>query len=157
MSKLAGRVYQRERTLCPPGSWEADDLLPERWIKDLQRLRYRRDVYVEVIARWNAAVQYRGGADPLPPKAFCDYVLAVYQEIAEVEREIGPEGMAALETSWASMERRNESDSTGELVGSRAEEPGWISHLRRLREVIDRFFPGLPPQPFQPLVVEPTG
>jgi Fe-S-cluster containining protein len=155
MAKLGARVYQRERTLCPTGSWPEDELDVPVWTEKLQRLRYRRDVYVEVVARWNAAVAHVNAADSLPAKAFCQFVLAVYQQIHELEDGVGATALSAIERGWANLAPRSAGlASTGEVAVGRVDEPAWISHLREVRGVIDRFFPGLPPLPFQPLVIE---
>ena len=155
MSKLGNRVYQRETTLCPPGSWSGEDLEDPAWREKLQRLRYCRDVYVEVVARWNAAVSHFQPPEALPARMFCEFVLAVYGEIRRVEDSVGMEGLAAIEREWASVGARGAGSApTGEVLVGRVEEPAWISHLRAVRGVIDRFFPELPALPFQPLVVE---
>jgi len=153
MSKLGGRVFQRERTLCPPGSWTDEDTIAPQWVRTLQQLRMRRDIYVEVVARWNAAVERWQPPGMLPPKLFCDYLLLVYGKIAAMEEEIGGESLDRLEAEWARVDPRP-SSTAPEVAAGRDEEPGWISHFRRVRDLIDGFFPELPPLPFQSVLVE---
>jgi Fe-S-cluster containining protein len=153
MSKLGDRLYQRERTLCPPGSWDDTDLLNPEWRETLQRLRRFRDIYVEVVARWNAAIEKWRPPGMLPPKLFTDYLMAVYTKVAELEASIGREALSELEVGWARI-RPRPPNSEGELAVSKTDEPAWIAHLRRVRELIDGFFPELPPLPFQPVLVE---
>ena len=153
MSKLGDRVYQRPATLCPPESWGPTDLAAAQWRENLQTLRYHRDVYVEVVARWNAAISRWQPAGTLPPKMFCDFVLAVFAEVAALEGSIGPDPLAKSTSEWARVPSRTNPAARGEAV-DRSDEPGWIGHFRAIRQLIDRFFPELPPLPFQPLVVE---
>ena len=156
MSKLGSQVYQRPNTLCPPDAWAPEDLVATRWWATLQRLRMDRDIYVEVVARWNAAVLRWQPPGMLPPAMFCDFVLAVYARIGVAVASIEPSSMAALIDSWATVAPRPP-QTADEIAVGRKEEPGWISHLRQIRAIIDQFFPELPPLPFQSLVVEPIG
>ena len=152
MAKLGSRVYQRATTLCPPGSWDEADLAAAHWRETLQRLRRHRDVYVEVVARWNGAVDRWRPAGVLPPKMFCDYVLAVFTKIAAAEEMIGPQRLGELTAEWAEVQPRATAGT--EVTVDRSGEPAWIAHLREVRHLIDGFFPDLPPLPFQSLVVE---
>lgn len=152
MSKFGDRVYQRPTTLCPPGSWDEADLAASGWRETLQRLRRYRDIYVEVVARWNAAIERWRPPGMLPPKMFCDYVLAVFGKIAAAEDAIGPDRLSGLTAEWAQVQPRTDEDP--EVTVDRSREPVWIAHFREIRELIDGFFPDLEPLPFQSLVVE---
>jgi hypothetical protein len=153
MAKFGGRVFQRERTLCPPDSWTDEDITAPQWVGALQQLRMRRDIYVEVVARWNAAVERWQPPGMLPPKLFCDFVLLVYGKIAGAEEEVGADSLDRFEREWARVDPR---PADREITVSREAEPGWISYFRRLRALIDGFFPELPPLPFQSVLVEAT-
>jgi hypothetical protein len=148
-------VYQRDGTLCPPGAWDGEDLAASHWSEDLQRLRYRRDVYVEVVARWNAALAAAQPTAPAPVTAYCRFVLGAYQAIAALEEEVGGDAMAWIESGWARLPPRGPLEQAREVSAPRESEPAWLTHLRGVRAIIDRFFPEVPPQPFQRLVVEP--
>ena len=152
MSKLGDRVYQRAATLCPPESWDETELMAPHWRETLQRLRRERDIYVEVVARWNAAVDHWRPPGSLPPKMFCDYVLAVFGKIVAAEGAIGAERLAGLNAEWAQVQPRTTADP--EVTVDRSQEPAWIAHFREVRRLVDGFFPDLPPLPFQSLVVE---
>jgi Fe-S-cluster containining protein len=155
MAKLGGRIYQREQTLCPPDSWNEDDLADPAWLPKLNRLRYRRDTYVEAVARWNAALTHYHPPGDVNPKMFCDYLLSLYEQIVALETSVGSIDFAAIELGWARVPPRPpESLATAELTISRGAEPRWVSHFRQVRKIIDGFFPALPPLPFQSIVVD---
>lgn len=152
MAKFGDGVYQRSATLCPPGSWDEADVAAAHWRETLQCLRRHRDIYVEVVARWNAAISRWRPPGMLPPKMFCDYVLAVFGQVAAAEDSIGPERLADLTTQWAQVQPRG--GEGPEVTVDRSREPAWIAHFREIRRLIDGFFPELEPLPFQSLVVE---
>ncbi len=152
MSKFGDRVYQRATTLCPPESWDEADLGATHWRDTLQRLRRHRDIYVEVVARWNAAIDRWRPSSPLPPKMFCDYVLAVFGRVAAAEDALGPQQLADLTAQWAQFQ--SQTSEGPEVTVDRSLEPAWIAHFRGMRALIDEFFPELAPLPFQSLVVE---
>lgn len=155
MSKFGPRVYQREATLCPPDSWSDEDTLAPHWRENLQRLRMYRDIYVEVVARWNAAVARWKPPAMLPASVFCDYLLRVYDQIAVAEESLEPDLRRRILLGWAQVDRIDDSRvDDREVTVARAHEPPWIAHFRRVRDVIDSFFPDLVPLPFQNILVE---
>ncbi len=157
MSKFGPRVYQREATLCPPDSWSDEDTLAPHWRENLQRLRMYRDIYVEVLARWNTAVERWAPPEPLPASVFCDYLLMVYDQIAVAEAAIQPDLRQGILLGWAQIGRNDRGGiDSHQLTVARAQEPPWITYFRRVREVIDGFFPDLEPLPFQNVLVEST-
>ena len=151
MSKFGAKVFQREATLCPPDSWSDEDILAPHWRENLQLLRVYRDIYVEVVARWNGAIEKWPPPEPLPASVFCDFLLKVYDEIARVEDGLQPDRWREILLGWARVERQ-EDDPGGDVP--RAQEPLWLAHFRRTRDLIDRFFPDLAPLPFQRILVE---
>jgi Fe-S-cluster containining protein len=150
MGKLGAAVYQRAATLCPPDAWTEADLTARHWRTTLQTLRMQRDVYVEAVARWNAAVVRWAPPAPLPATVYSGYLLTVYRGIAELEETVGPTALEPVVDEWARLPQRTAADA----AGGRETEPAWIAHFRAVRAVIDRTFPELPPLPFQRLVIE---
>lgn len=152
MAKLGQSIYQRANTLCPPNSWPAEDLAAaHRWRSALQTLRMHRDIYVEATARWNAALSKWSPPAQLPVRLFTEYLLASYRPILELEHATNPESLAEIVDTWASLPPQSDSETS---TVPREEEPAWLRHFRRVRDLIDRTFPELPPLPFQRLVIE---
>jgi hypothetical protein len=83
-----------------------------------------------------------------PAEHFVAYVLQVYERLAALDVEIGDDALAVIERSWASL------DSDAPAAAARQDEPGWISYFRRVRSVIDEFFPDLAPLPFARITLD---
>jgi hypothetical protein len=114
-----------------------------------------RDIYVEVVARWNAAIERWKPPEMLPASVFCDYLLMVYDQIAVAEEALQPDLMSRVLNGWARVERTDRDRvEPREVTVARAHEPPWLAHFRRVRDVIDGFFPDLAPLPFQNILVE---
>jgi hypothetical protein len=83
-----------------------------------------------------------------PPEHFIAYVLQVYERLAALDAEVGDDALSAIEQSWASLPANAPANARQE------DEPRWITYFRRARNVIDEFFPDLPPQPFARITLE---
>jgi hypothetical protein len=62
--------------------------------------------------------------------------------LAVLDDELEPGALADLERAWATL------SADAPRTGSRDIEPQWLGYFRRTRNVIDEFFPELPPLPF---------
>ena len=141
MVRAPGRIALMPAALCPPDAWQPGETTKPHWADGMQRLARYRDTYVEVVNRWNAWID----AIPEPARPaehYVAYVLQVYDRLAALDEEIGAEPLSHIERAWASLAL----DSPA--AAGRDAEPAWISYMRRVRAVIDQFFPDLPPLPF---------
>ena len=145
MSKWANQVFRKPTALCPPEAWPEDEASRPSWHDSLQRLRMERDVYAEVIGRWDARVDAEPQGTRLKPAELFDYILSVYDRLADLETEIGEAALSTIRTKGSTRD-----DGSGDREG----EPAWIDYLRRVRKIIDQFFPGVPPQPFRRVTIE---
>jgi Fe-S-cluster containining protein len=146
MAKAPGGAALLPAALCPPDAWTPDEPANPHWTQALHRVDRYRDTYVEVINRWNAFIDSLAG-ELRPPEHFIAYVLQVYKRLALLEEELGPHALAEIERTWASL------PAGSPLEGTRDAEPGWVSYLRRVRDVIDSYFPGLAPLPFARITI----
>jgi Fe-S-cluster containining protein len=147
MSRTPGGVALLPLALCPPVSWAPEEAASLHWADALHRVSRYRDTYVEVVNRWNAWVDSLAG-DARPPEHFVAYVLQVYDRLARLDGELGQDVLVEVERTWASL-------AAGSPVeGSRDTEPGWVTYLRRVRGIIDEYFPGLPPLPFARITID---
>jgi Fe-S-cluster containining protein len=147
MSRMWDRIAVLPSALCPPDAWAPDEPLNPHWTDGLRRLSRYRDTYVEVVNRWNAWV----AAHPQtirPPEHFIAYVLQTYERLADLDRGMPNDAIARIEQSWASLPPDSPTDA------SREREPDWIAYLRKVRAVIDEFFPEVAPLPFARIALE---
>ena len=147
MAGAARRVVMMPAALCPPGAWAANEGDNPQWGIELRRLARYRDTYVEVVNRWNAWVESVPDVSR-PPEHFVAYVLQVYERLAALDIQLGAEAVASIEQAWAWL------PEDAPASGSSQDEPNWVAYLRRVREVIDQFFPDLPPLPFARIAIE---
>jgi hypothetical protein len=147
MARIARDVAFLPAALCPPGAWPANETANTEWVKQLRRLARYRDTYVEVVNRWNAWVDMVPAVSR-PPEHFVAYVLQVYERLAALDAQVGDDALMSIEQTWASLPV----DAPG--TDGHQNEPGWISYLRRVRRVIDEFFPDLAPLPFARITLE---
>jgi Fe-S-cluster containining protein len=139
MAMWAGVISQREKSLCPPEAWSEADIQDPTWRTGLQRLRFHFDIYHEVVARWNAAVASGGRARVLPE--FYAYLLNLYDRLASLDAECGPERLDQIRATWPG---RPHPPSLSIVEG---EEPDWFRYFISARQIIDSVYPSLPAQP----------
>ena len=150
MFRIGPRVLQQEESLCPPDAWADLDELDLTWHQNMQHTRMERDIYAEVVARWNAWVDHTSPSAPLPPRLYGEYLLNVYDRLGELTESLGADALAEIVWHWA----RVASPTPSAASVSRAAEPVWLTHFRRARAIIDGFFSDVPPLPFQRMIVE---
>jgi Fe-S-cluster containining protein len=141
MVRAPDRIALLPAALCPPDAWRAEEPDEPHWSQSLRRLARYRDTYVEVVNRWNAWID----AIPEPARPaehYVAYVLQVYDRLAALDAEMGDDALSTIEGSWATLA------ANAPLSARRDTEPEWIAYLRRVRAVIDAYFPDLPPLPF---------
>lgn len=138
-----GVVVERADALCPPGSWPAAMVAQPAWRAAQQRLRMHYDLYYEVVARWNARVADAAPGTSFGVPEYFSYLLNVYDRLARLTVEVGATALATIEATWAVLPERT---GPGPLRVSTAEHP-WLDYLSRARDLIDAFYPAIPPQP----------
>jgi hypothetical protein len=79
-----------------------------------------------------------------------EYILAVYDRLGALTESLGADALAGIVWHWG----RVASLTSGGARVPRADEPAWLTHLRRARAIIDEFFVDVPPLPFQRMIVE---
>jgi len=141
MAMWDGLVSQREASLCPPDAWSDAAVQHPTWRAGLQRLRFHFDVYHEVVARWNARVAAAGPARSFALAEFYAYLLNVYDALAALDVQCGPERLAEVQATWPGRPH------PPSLSIVRGEEPDWFIYFMCARQVIDGLFPDVPPQP----------
>ena len=147
MSRTKGGISLLPAALCPPDAWGPDEGANPHWADGLHRVSRYRDTYVEVVNRWNAWIDSLAG-EPRPPKHFVAYVLQLYDRLARLDSELGHDVIAEVERTWASL------PAGSPVEASRDAEPVWVSYFRRVRGVIDEYFPGIPALPFARITIE---
>ena len=143
MSMWNGVVFQRKQTLCPPNAWPPSQVVKPHWSASVHRFHMHHDIYCEVVARWNARVVARPGTR-FTLQEYFSFVMNVYDRLAALDAQIGEEGLAAIQASWPALPRNGmEADE----IEVQAGEMPWLEYLVRARDVIDSFYPQVPPQP----------
>jgi Fe-S-cluster containining protein len=137
-----GGLRQRPDALCPPGAWPEATLAWPAWRLALQRQRMHFDVYAVVIARWNERVARAEPGDTFRLQEFSSYLLNVYDRLAALGRQMGAAAMAEIERTWGS---RPGATGDGQEVAAAAGPAPWLDYLLRVRAVVERFYPELPP------------
>ncbi|HEU5317665.1 MAG TPA: YkgJ family cysteine cluster protein [Chloroflexota bacterium] len=149
MGLTQGDVTRREGVLCPADAWTAGEVRRPAWRRALQRQRLCFDVYRQVVLRWNARVSHHPGARFAIPEYFT-YLLNVYDGLARLDGDVGPDAMSRVEASWGVWpDAARAAAATGALSTPplRIESAPWLSYLHRVKEILDRFYPGVAPQP----------
>lgn len=146
MSIAGGAVVQRNDSLCPPGSWLAEDLALEHWRDAHRGLRRHWDIYVEVVKRWNARI------DALPAGAssglgdYVTYLLNVYASIEQLDASYPADEQSQIASGW-----RSAPDASGAP-------PLWLRYFHDVRRIIDRCFPEIEPLPLMVVAADaPVG
>ena len=148
MVRAADRIALMPAALCPPDAWEVGEPANDHWALGLRRLARYRDIYVEVVNRWNGWVASTPNR-ARPSEHFVAYVLQVYDRLAALDADVGDDGIRRIERTWASLA------PNAPNTASRSGEPEWIAYLRSARAVIDQFFPELAPLPFARISLAP--
>jgi Fe-S-cluster containining protein len=146
MARVADRISFMSAALCPPGAWGTNEPTKHHWALGLRRLARYRDTYVEAVNRWNAWVASTPDRSR-PAEHFVAYVLQLYDRLAELDRRVGDDEVAAIEQAWGSLA------PDGPAEAPKADEPAWIAYLRQVRDVIDEIFPELPPLAFARIAI----
>jgi len=150
MFRIGPRVLQQQESLCPPDAWGDLDEIDLAWHQDMQRTRMERDIYAEVVARWNAVIDHGMLPESVAPRLYGEYILSAYDRIGELTDSLGTDALADIVWHWA----RVAAPTPGDARVPRSEEPAWLTHFRRARSIIDGFFSDVPPLPFQRMIVE---
>jgi Fe-S-cluster containining protein len=144
MTIWSGVVAQRPESLCPPDSWPLAAVLRPAWRSALQRLRLQWDIYGEVVARWNARVAAASTHRSFALPEFLSYLINVYDRLAALERELGEATMTEVEATWPNVPR---APLDPRLLAADAAALPWLGYFSRARQVIDTYYPDIPPQP----------
>lgn len=156
MAAWSGVVFQRKDASCPPGAWAASEGLRPAWRHNLRRFHMHLDVYREVTTRWNARVAARP-AVRFTLQEFYSYVLNVYDRLAALDAALGDAELARVQAGWPMLPR-----PSADLEALRAEDGAWrvqqgalpwLDYLTQARQIIDQFYPEIPPQPLR--ILEP--
>jgi hypothetical protein len=109
------------------------------------------DVYREVISRWNARVKAAPAGTRYGLPEYFSFLMNVYDGLSILDAQVGEETLQVVEANWPTLPRPTvESSELRVKVG----EMPWLDYLSQTREVIDRFYPEIPPQPL--VVFDPT-
>lgn len=145
MSIWGGEVYQRGDVLCPAGAWQLDGEHQAPWLEMFQRVRMHFDIYAEVVARWNARVLLAGNGARFDAHEYFSYLMNVYDRLERHTMSVGPDAIETVISTWPGLPRpAADFDLTTHVDAA----PPWLAYLRAAREVIDGFYPDIPPQPF---------
>jgi Fe-S-cluster containining protein len=121
--------------LCPPDAWSAEDVALRHWRDAHRRMRFHFDVYVEVVRRWNARIDAMDTSSKVTE--YLDYVLNVYAGLAAVDAAVPATELENIALEWRSPPQERDG----------GEPPRWLRYFRDARDVIDQFFPEVPPLP----------
>ncbi|MBI4494040.1 MAG: YkgJ family cysteine cluster protein [Chloroflexi bacterium] len=146
-----GEIVQRADALCPPGVWPEPALRWPAWREAQRRLRMHFAVYHEVVARWNARVAATSvrSAAGFSAREYLSYVLNVYDRLAALDAELGDDALARAQITWATWTPTAVAEGVSGEVRLRCDELPWLEYLSRARQVIDTFYPDVPPLPLQ--------
>ncbi len=151
MALWSTSIFLRKDAMCPPKSWPLDEVQKPAWKVALQRFHMHYDIYREVIARWNMRLAISPEDTRFRFNDYFNYLLNVYDRLDALDSELGDEALRAVEESWPTLPRP--SLDVEEFRVQLGKFP-WLDYLSRARQVIDVFYPEVPPQPL--LVLDPT-
>lgn len=137
-------VGQRSEALCPPGAWPAETRAWPTWRAALQRQRMHFDVHALVVARWNARVATAEPGAIFRLQEFSSYLLNVYDRLAALGQQLGELAMAEIERTWGSQPAIA---GDGQGTAAVASPAPWLDYLLQVQQVVERFYPELPPLP----------
>ena len=143
MSLWSNVVALRRDVLCPPNSWPPPVIERPQWRRALGHLVFHLDIYGEVVARWNARVAAVPQADFVLPEYF-SYLVNVYSQLDELNAQLGDAMMDTVLRTWPAFPRPALDDTTLTRYATRVP---WLGYFARARQVIDSFYPYVPPQP----------
>ena len=152
MGMWSNVVFQRNDTLCPPGSWPLASVVRPSWRTAMQRLRMHYDIYHEVVARWNARVAAAGPGAQFSLAEFYSYLLNVYDRLAALDDEVGEADLAQVQATWGALPER---DPAASELRVRPGEFPWLDYVARMRQVVDGFYPEVEPLPL--VALRPAG
>lgn len=150
MAMWSSVVYQRKDSLCPPDSWPMPQVMKPHWRASLQRFHMQFDIYREVIARWNARVALMKGTRFILLEYF-SYLMNMYDRLNALDAQLEEGERARAEAGWPTLPKPV---MEGDEQRIQAGEMPWLDYLTRARQVIDSFYPDIPPQPL--VVLDPT-
>lgn len=151
MTLWRNTVYLRKDVLCPPGSWPMSEVKKPSWEAALRRFHMHFDIYREVVVRWNSRLMFAPAGTRFRLPDYFNYLMNVYDRLALLDNELGERVIKNVQSVWPTLPR----PSLGvEEVEVRIGELPWLDYLSRARQVIDTFYPEVPPQPM--IVLEPT-
>jgi Fe-S-cluster containining protein len=133
-------VTLREKALCPPNAWPESELGKRSWRGAVRRVTMQFDLYAEVVARWNARV------DAAPPEhhftlgEFLSYLINVYERVAPLDAELGDDALARIALTWGYVPDPGQS-------ALRLSDLIWPEYHARFRDIVDGFYPAIPPEP----------
>jgi hypothetical protein len=94
-----GSVDIRTDVLCPPGSWRLGTMDLPDWRHDLLRMEMEQSLHRVVVAHWNEHV-VRDVAGAADEDAFFDFLLAAYDGIDALRRDVEPDAYRRLVHHW---------------------------------------------------------
>ncbi|HMA35834.1 MAG TPA: YkgJ family cysteine cluster protein [Chloroflexia bacterium] len=140
MAMWSGQVFQRSESLCPPGAWPLPAVLRPSWRTAIQRFYMYMDVYIAVVARWNAWVAAHPAVEfPLP--SYFNYLLNVYDRLDQLNTEVGDAALETIRAAWPTVPRPEEDLLT---AYGRPEEVPWLDYFLRAQAIIAGFYPQIP-------------
>lgn len=144
-------IFLRKDAMCPPRSWPLAQLQEPSWKVALRRFHMHFDMYREVIGRWNGHVALSPEGTRFKFSDYFNYIMNVYDRLALLDAELGEAALKEVEGGWPTLPRPSlEVDEFRVRVG----ELPWLDYLSRARQIIDSFYPEVPPQPL--VVLDPT-
>jgi Fe-S-cluster containining protein len=145
-----GRIDYRPKALCPPGGWAEDEPRRASWRRNVQRTELCFDVYLEVLNRWNTRVKRAAGRS-FHYREFYSYLLNVYDRLAALDATMSPAVLERIADTWAIFPGP---DANLPDLRPQTEAHPWVDYLYRVREIVDTFYPEIPPLPFHEAVTE---
>jgi Fe-S-cluster containining protein len=133
-------VTFRDKPLCPPDSWPEAELRKRSWRHAVLRVNMQFDLYADVVARWNARVDLAHAGSGFALAEYFSYLINVYERVAALDARNGEETLARVELSWGYVPDPSRSDL-------RLRDLLWPSYFSRFRDIVDDFYPEIPPEP----------
>jgi Fe-S-cluster containining protein len=144
MVAWSGVVAQRPDSHCPPDSWPLAELVRPAWRTGLQGLRMQLDVYGEAVGRWNARINASPPGKEYVLPEFLAYVMNVYDRLAALDAAAGAETLSQVIATWPNFPRAT---IDLDILDEPERVPIWLRYFIQARQVIDEFYPELPPLP----------
>ena len=137
MTAMGAVVAQYEDALCPPGSWPPAAVARPAWREAIARRVMQYAIYEDVVSRWNARVITARPGAAFSLYAYYDYLINAYDRLDTLNREIGADALAHIQSTWGTVSQ--ESGEHG-AIEQDALNLSWLAYRDQIRWLLAGFY-----------------